>query len=93
MSSITIADALQQMLNNSAWKGRYIQSKLRLEWETIVGKTISKYTDEVKLIDHTLVIKTHVAALKNELQMSKPFLITQVNDYLGENYIKEVIIS
>ncbi len=93
MSAITIKQALQQMLNNSSWKTRYLQSKVRLEWEQIMGATIAKYTEEVKLVEHTLVIKTQIAALKNELFQSKNLIVDKVNDHLGEKWVKEVIIA
>jgi predicted nucleic acid-binding Zn ribbon protein len=93
LAQLSIKEALKQMLNNSTWKNRYMQSRVRLEWEEIMGKTIARYTEEVKLVEHTLVIKTRVPALKNELQMNKKLIIEKVNEHLGEIVIKEIIIS
>jgi predicted nucleic acid-binding Zn ribbon protein len=59
----------------------------------MMGSTIARYTQEVKLVEHTLVIKTQVAALKNELQMNKKIIIQKVNEHLGETIVREVIIS
>jgi predicted nucleic acid-binding Zn ribbon protein len=93
LAQLSISEALKQMLNSSPWKARYMQSRVRLEWETLMGKTIARYTEEVKLIEHTLVIKTQVAALKNELQFNKNIIIQKVNEHLGETIVKEVIIT
>jgi len=93
LAQLSIKQALQQMLDNSTWKNRYMQSRVRLEWEAIMGKTIARHTDEVKLVEHTLVIKTQVAPLKNELMLNKQLIIQKVNEHLGETIIREVIIS
>ncbi len=93
MAQLSIKQALQQMLDNSTWKNRYMQSRVRLEWEAIMGKIIARHTDEVKLVEHTLVIKTQVAPLKNELLLNKQLIIQKVNEHLGETIIREVIIS
>jgi hypothetical protein len=92
MAQYSMADAIKKLINDSSWKQRYLQSRIRLDWEKIMGKTVSKYTEEVKLIENKLVIKTNVAALKNELNMSKQHVIETVNNYLQEKAVHEVII-
>jgi hypothetical protein len=92
MAQYSMADAIKKLINDSSWKQRYLQSRIRLDWEKIMGKTVSKYTEEVKLIENKLVIKTNVAALKNELNMSKHHVIETVNNYLQEKAVHEVII-
>ncbi len=88
-----IGDALKLMLDNSNWKSKYLQSKVEQDWEMLMGTIIAKYTQHVKFIDNTLVIKTTSAALKNELNYNKQLIIQKVNDHLGEAIIKEVIIN
>jgi hypothetical protein len=71
MGEYSIGDAIQQFLEQSRVKG-YIQA-LQVEdaWEQIMGKTIAKYTDDIKIINDTLFITTHVAPLKQELVFQK----------------------
>jgi predicted nucleic acid-binding Zn ribbon protein len=93
VAQISIKEGIKQMLNNSSWKQRYVQSLVRMDWEKIMGKTIAKYTDDVKLIDHLLIIKTQVGPLKNELQQNKQLVLQKVNEHVGEAIVKEVVIS
>jgi hypothetical protein len=93
MAQYGMADAIKKLINDSSWRQRYFQSKIRLDWEKMMGATVAKYTDEIKLIENKLIIKTNVAALKNELNMSKIQIIANVNAYLKENIVKEVIIN
>lgn len=92
MAQYSMADALKKVINDSSWKQRYLQSRIRLDWEKIMGTTVAKYTEEVKLVENKLVIKTNVAALKSELSMSSKHIMETVNTYLQENVVKEVII-
>ena len=62
-------------------------------WEKLMGKTISKYTESIRIIHQTLFINTSVAPLKNELMFQKENIIKRVNEALGENVVKEVVIK
>ncbi len=93
MGEISLQDAIKQFLNQSRLKSG-IQS-LRIEdiWEEMMGKTISKYTDKIQIINHTLYITTTVAPLKNELLYQKEKIIERINEALGEKLVKEVVIK
>jgi hypothetical protein len=62
-------------------------------WEELMGKTISKYTDSIKIIGSTLFVHTSVAPLRNELLYQKDTIIQRVNDAMGDAIIKEVKIN
>ena len=68
---------------------------MRIEdiWEELMGKTISKYTDKIQVINSTLFISTSVAPLKNELIYQKEAIKERVNEALGEKLVKEVVIK
>jgi hypothetical protein len=93
MGEISLQDAMQQFLKNSKFK-TYIQA-IQVEelWETMMGKTVAKYTDKIQIIGTTLFITTSVAPLKNELLYQKEVIIKRVNEALGEKTIKEVVIK
>ncbi|MFZ4771642.1 MAG: DUF721 domain-containing protein [Ferruginibacter sp.] len=93
MGEISLQDAMQQFLKNSKFK-TYIQA-IQIEelWETMMGKTVAKYTDKIQIIGTTLFITTTVAPLKNELLYQKDVILERVNDALGEKTIKEVVIK
>ena len=62
-------------------------------WETLMGKTIAKYTDKIQIIHQKLFINTAVDPLKNELLYQKPQIIARVNEAFGEEVINEVVIQ
>ena len=85
-------EALNKMLEQSQWKERYLVEKIKLDWEKLMGKTVSKHTNDLIIKDHKLYIYTDVAPLKNELSYNKNLLIEKMNQHLEENFIKEIIL-
>lgn len=62
-------------------------------WEKIMGKTIARYTDSLRVVHKTLIITTAVAPLKQELIYQKEKIKLRVNEALGENVITEIVIQ
>jgi hypothetical protein len=93
MGEYSIGEALKQFLKNSRLNGYMQAIQIEQVWEQIMGKTIAKYTEDIKIHGNKLYITTSVAPLRNELLFQKDNIIKQVNDALGEKVIKEVIIK
>lgn len=93
MSEITIGNALKEFLKKSKLKTGIQALQIEDAWEKIMGKTIAKYTDKLEIINQTLFISSSIAPLKNELLYQKEKIIERVNEELGENVIKEVVIK
>lgn len=93
MGEISFQDAMEQFLKTSRLKNGIQAARIEDLWEGIMGKTIAKYTEKIQIIRTTLYITTTVAPLKNELLYQKVKIIERVNEALGTNAIKEVIIK
>ena len=86
-------DAIKQFLKQSKLKNGVQALRIEEVWEEIMGKTIAKYTDKIQIINQTLFISSSVAQLKHELMYQKEKIIERVNETLGENVIKDVVIK
>lgn len=73
-------------------KDQYFQAALRNKWEELVGKMIAQYTTSLTLNNRSLYLHISSAPLRKELSMGKAQIISIANEYLGEDYIKEVHI-
>jgi len=93
MGEFSMGDALKQFLNQSRLKGSMQALQIEDVWEQIMGKTIARYTDKIKIHGNTLYISSSVAPLKQELLYQKEKIIQRVNEALGEKVIKEVVIQ
>ena len=54
---------------------------------------MARYTENLKVINKTLFITTHVAPLKQELMYQKEKIKLRVNEAMGEKIIEEVVIQ
>ncbi len=93
MAEISIGDAIKAFLKKSKLRTGIQALQIEQVWETIMGKTIAKYTDKIQIINHTLFIHTNVGPLRHELMYQKEKIIERVNEALGEKVIKEVVIK
>lgn len=93
MGQYRIGDAINQFLKGSRLKGDIQALQIEEIWEKIMGKTIAKYTTNIRIINRTLFITTTVAPLKQELGYQKEKIKLRVNEALGNNEIIEVVIQ
>ena len=88
-----MADAIKKFLDQSRLKGDVQALQIEEVWEKVMGKTVARYTDNLKIINRTLFITTNVAPLKQELVYQKEKIKLRVNEALGEKVIEEVVIQ
>lgn len=58
----------------------------------MMGPVVSGYTRKIRLDEHTLLLYIDSASLKMELSIMKEKILEQINERLGETYVKEVRI-
>jgi hypothetical protein len=93
MGEYSIGDAIDKFLEQSRIRGSIQALQIGDVWEDIMGKTIARYTEEIKIINDTLFITTHVAPLKQELIFQKEKIKLRVNEALGKKIIKEIVVK
>lgn len=93
MGEISLADALREYLRHSPFRHQMHEYRVQALWENQMGKTISRYTDSIRLRGSTLIISTSVAALKQELSYSREQIRERLNEALGEKVIEQVVIK
>lgn len=93
MAEMHIGDAIKGLIRKSHLKNGVRAVQIAEIWEQLMGKTISKYTDKIQIIQRKLFIHTNVGPLKNELQYQKPQIIQRINEAFGEDIINDVVIQ
>jgi hypothetical protein len=61
-------------------------------WEQLMGKTISTYTANLSVRKNVLYLTILSAPLKHELTFAREKIKTLLNEELGEEFIKDVVI-
>lgn len=93
MGTYHIGDALKEIVSKSKLKNGLRAAQIDEIWETVMGKTIAKYTEKLEIVNNTLFITTHVGALKNELHFQKELIIERVNESFKEKVITKIVIK
>ena len=91
-NTVTIKQALDDMVNNLKLKSKLDESRIRQLWVEVMGKPIAKYTTKVSLSKSKLYVQVSSAALKQELHYSREKIQDVFNEKLGDTVIKEVVI-
>jgi hypothetical protein len=93
MGEYSIGEALKQFLDSSRIKGSVQALQIEDVWEKIVGRTVARYTNKLQIFGDKLIITTNIAPLKQELIYQKEKIKQRVNEALGQNVIREIIIQ
>lgn len=88
----SLRDAITRLLEVYGLKNKLKGVELESSWAEIVGPMIAKYTQEVKLKNQTLIVKFNSAPLKQEVIMMKSKFIKRLNEELGGEYVKEMLV-
>jgi hypothetical protein len=93
MGEYSIGDAMRKFLQGSQLKGSIQALQIEEVWEQLMGKTVARYTDRIRIHGQTLYIETAIAPLRQELMYQKDIIVQRVNEALGEKVVKEVVIK
>ncbi|PHR95822.1 MAG: RNA-binding protein [Leeuwenhoekiella sp.] len=61
-------------------------------WRDVMGPAIAKYTTQIKLDGDRLMIQLSSSVLREELSYGKEKIRTNLNEQLGREIIKKVIL-
>ncbi len=61
-------------------------------WESVVGKTVARSTDNIYINNRKLFVKLRSSVIRNELFMLREGLVKALNDKVGEKIIDEIIL-
>ena len=67
---------------------RIIQS-----WPQVVGPFIASHTIDLSIKNHVLFVRVDSDALRSELGYSKSLLIKNLNEVVGKEMVREIVLS
>ena len=68
--------------------------KIKIEeaWEKLMGPGVHSYTSEVKLQNGTLIVRLNSSVLREELSYGKEKIVRMINDEMGEETVKKLML-
>lgn len=91
--SFTIEEALSLIVSDKRISKGLTESVIKQEWPRIMGVTIAKHTTGLYIKGSELLVYFNSSIVKNEFIYHKDKAIALVNEALGYDGIKDIVIK
>lgn len=91
-NQIKLGDALKELMEQYQLNGKMTEVRVYEAWNTVLGPVIKKHTVSKQLIDGRLIVKLDSAALRNELSFGKTKIVQSLNEAVGTDFVKELML-
>ncbi len=89
---LSIGDVLKEFVQSNKLDKGLKQVQVVDAWNGLMGPAIEKYTTNVKLSREKLYVELSSSVLREELSYGKQKIIKLMNEELGEEIIKEIVL-
>lgn len=89
----SIKDLIFSMMDSYQLSDKLVATKVRKDWEEIMGKTIAKNTSRISIHKKTLYLEILSAPLKNDLYFHEKTIVEKVNQHVGQQIIQQIKIK
>ncbi|KVV14177.1 DUF721 domain-containing protein [Flavobacterium sp. TMP13] len=88
----TIGDVLNRIIQVNKLQPGMDQIDVKEAWRQLMGNGVNSYTRNVVLKGQTLYVELTSAVLREELSYGKSKIVTMINEDLGREVIKDVVL-
>ena len=88
----SIGKVLDEIVNSEALKTGITNTRIKDLWFELMGSHITNYTDKVLLKGNTIIISLNNAALREELTYGKEKIRKMMNEELGSEVLKKIVL-
>lgn len=88
----SIGDVLKEFIEKNKLQAGMDKIDVQEAWKSLMGNGVNSYTKEVVLKGTILYVSLTSAVLREELSYGKQKIIKMINEELGKEVIKDVIL-
>ncbi|WP_428229881.1 DUF721 domain-containing protein [Flavobacterium sp.] len=92
LNNQTIGAVLQQIIQVNKLGAGMDQIDVKEAWRQLMGNGVNTYTKNVVLKGSTLYVELGSAVLREELSHGKTKIVKMINEELGREVVKDVIL-
>ena len=89
---ISISEALKEFVEKNKLQPGLDKVNVRDVWNSQMGPAIEKYTTAIKLDRETLFVQLSSSVLREELSYGKEKIVRMLNEELGKELIKKLVL-
>jgi len=90
--SVAIKDLMGSFIKENNLSKGMKKISVKESWEQLMGNGVVSYTEKVELKGATLYVKLSSSVLREELSYGKEKIIGMMNDALGTQEIKKLLL-
>ena len=88
-----VGDIIRKLMKNPKLAEKMDQLDALDVWKELIGKNLQKFVIDAKMHKGNLYVKLSSSVLRNELSYKKSELKEQINQKLGKEIVKEIILK
>ena len=90
--NLSISDVLKEFVETNKLEKGLDKVNVRDAWTSLMGNGVNNYTTEISLERDTLYVQLSSSVLREELSYGKEKIITMINEELGKDVVKKLIL-
>lgn len=88
----SVSDVLKKFVESNNLQKGIDKVDVRDAWKNLMGNGVNNYTREIMLKGTTLYVELTSAVLREELSYGKEKIVKMINEEMGREVIKEVVL-
>lgn len=90
--NIPLSEALQDFITTNKLQKGIDKVDAREAWAKLMGNGVNNYTTAIELREGTLFVSLSSSVLRQELSLGKSKIISMLNEELGKEVVKKLIL-
>ncbi|XLS30425.1 DUF721 domain-containing protein [Flavobacteriaceae bacterium M23B6Z8] len=90
--NLSMSEALKEFISENSLEKGMDKIEVKNVWADLMGNGVNKYTTDVRLQNDTLYVQLSSAVLREELSYGKEKIIKLVNEEMGKQVVKKLVL-
>jgi len=90
-NTLHVSQALKEFIQETRIDGKLKEVDIINHWETLLGRTISRYTRKIYIANHVLYVEISSPVVKSELVMMREEIREKLNRQVGEEIVRQIV--
>ncbi len=90
--NLNMKEALSAFIEKNKLQGGMDKVDTRTAWVRLMGNGVNNYTTAIELKNDTLFVSLSSSVLREELSLGKSKIIEMLNEELGKELIKKLVL-
>jgi predicted nucleic acid-binding Zn ribbon protein len=91
-SHLNMGEALNEFIQKNKLQKGIDKVDVKDAWEKLMGNGVNNYTTNVELKNSTLFVSISSSVLRQELSMGTSKIVKMLNEELGKDLVKKIVL-